>query len=64
MYEHANNPIQDRHEEDPLINELNDPIYGFELGQFETGQNITYWILAFDTANNLVQSNEKFFMIN
>ena len=32
--------------------------------QFETGEEITYWIVAYDTANNSVQSNEKSFMIN
>ena len=64
MYEYASNPVQDRHEEDPLIDEPNDPIYGFELGQFETGEEITYWIVAYDTANNSIISNEKSFMIN
>ena len=64
MYEYANNPIQDRHEEDPLIDEPNDPIYGFELGQFEIGQEMIYWIVAYDSANNSIISNEKSFMIN
>ena len=64
MFEYANNPVQERHEEDPLIEEPNDPIYGFELGQFETGEEITYWIVAYDTANNSILSNEKSFMIN
>jgi len=64
MYEYASSPVQDRHEEDPLINEPNDPIYGFELGQFETGQNIVYWIVAVDSANNYIQSNEKNFTID
>ncbi len=63
MFEYANNPVQERHEEDPLIQDPNDPIYGFELGQFETGEEITYWVVAYDTAHNSIQSNEKSFMI-
>ena len=64
MYWYADNPVQNRHEEDPLYNEPNDPIFGFELGQFNTGDSIIYWVEAFDTANNFVQSNEKSFMID
>ena len=63
MYRYGNNPAQSRHEEDPLKNESNSPIFGFELGQFSTGTNITYWIEAYDTANNLIKSLEKYFVI-
>ena len=63
MFRYADNPIQGRHEEDPLKNQSNEPIYGFELGQFSTSKNITYWIKAFDTANNSVITESKYFKI-
>ena len=64
MFMYANNPIQDRHVEDPLKNMSNEPIFGLELGQFETNTNITYWIQAFDTANNSIISSKKNLIIN
>ncbi len=64
MFRYADNPRQNRSEEDPLRNESNEPIYGFELGQFSTGTTITYWIEAVDTANNSILSKEKLFSIN
>jgi len=63
MFRYGDNPIQDRHEEDPLKNESNEPVYGFELGQFATGKNISYWIEAFDAANNSIITNTKSFTI-
>jgi hypothetical protein len=30
-----------------------------ELGQYPTGTDITYWICAFDTANNIADSDQK-----
>jgi hypothetical protein len=63
MYRYGDFPIQSRHEEDPLINQSNDPIYGIELGQFSTGQTITYWIVASDTAQNKKQSDVASFTI-
>jgi hypothetical protein len=63
MFLYASNPVQGRHEEDPLINESNNPIFGLELGQFSTGKNVTYWIEAFDTANNKITSTIKSFAI-
>ena len=63
MFRYAGNPVQGRHEEDPLNNESNDPIFGFELGQFSTGETITYWIVSYDTANNSEISTIKSFMI-
>jgi hypothetical protein len=64
MYRYADNPVQNRHDEDPLYNESNYPIFGFELGQFNTGDSIIYWIEAFDSSNNYVRSNEKSFIID
>jgi hypothetical protein len=63
LYRYGGFPIQSRHEEDPLINQSNDPIFGTELGQFFTGQTITYWIVASDTAQNKKQSNVASFTI-
>ena len=63
MYRYGDNPVQERHEEDPLKNMSNDPIYGLELGQFLNGSNITYWIEAFDTANNSGISSKNSFTI-
>jgi len=63
MFQYADNPVQDRHEEDPLKNQSNDPIFGLELGQFSTETNVNYWIEAFDTANNKNISSEKSFLI-
>jgi len=64
MYRYADFPVQERHDEDPLQNESNDPLFGFELGQFSTGENITYWVVAYDTANNSKKSDEKSFIIS
>jgi hypothetical protein len=63
MFIYGDNPVQGRHEEDPLKNMSNDPIFGKELGQFSTGTNIEYWIEAIDTANNVVVSSTKSFLI-
>jgi hypothetical protein len=63
MYRYGQYPIQSRHEEDPLINQSNNPIFGIELGQFPTGQTITYWIVAVDTAQNTKQSDVTSFTI-
>jgi hypothetical protein len=63
MYRYGDNPVQERHEEDPLFNESNEPIFGFELGQFSTGEKITYWIVSYDTANNFEMSEKKSFIV-
>ena len=63
MYRYGDHPIQNRHEEDPLYNILNGPVYGYELGEFESGETLTYWIVAYDTANNSNRSYEKTFFI-
>jgi hypothetical protein len=63
MYRYGDFPIQSRHEEDPLINQSNDPVFGIELGQFSTDQTITYWIVARDTAQNKKQSDVASFTI-
>jgi len=63
MYQYGDNPIQERHIEDPLQNISNGPIYGYELGEFESGEKLTYWIEAYDIANNSNKSYEKTFSI-
>ena len=63
MYRYGQYPIQSRHEEDPLRNQSNNPIFGIELGQFSAGQTITYWIVASDTAHNTKQSDVASFTI-
>jgi hypothetical protein len=63
MFRYADNPVQKRHEEDPLNNQTNDPIFGIELGQFPNGTKIDYFIKAIDTGNNAVFSNVKSFEI-
>ena len=63
MYRYGQSPVQSRHEEDPLRNQSNNPIFGIELGQFPTGQIITYWIVAVDTAYNTRQSDVHSFII-
>jgi len=63
MYRYGQYPIQSRHEEDPLRNQSNNPIFGIELGQFSTGQTIIYWIVAIDTAQNKKQSDIGSFTI-
>jgi len=64
MFRYGDNPVQDRHEEDPLFGELNKPIYGVELGQFPNNELVTYWIVAYDDANNSITSSEKSFNIS
>ena len=63
MFRYGDNPVQERHEEDPLHNVSNEPIYGKELGEFPSGAHITYWIRATDTANNHVVSAVHSFII-
>jgi hypothetical protein len=63
LYRYGQYPIQSRHEEDPLRNQSNNPIFGIELGQFPTGQTITYWIIAVDTAQNTQQSDVHSFTV-
>jgi hypothetical protein len=63
MYRYGEYPVQSRHEEDPFQNQSNNPIFGVELGQFSTGQTILYWIVARDTAQNKIQSEEDSFTI-
>ena len=57
IFRYADNPIQKRHEEDPLNNQSNDPIYGLELGQFPNDTDINYQIKAIDYANNAILSD-------
>jgi hypothetical protein len=63
MYRYGEYPVQSRHEEDPLFNQSNAPIFGVELGQFSTGQTIGFWIVAVDTAQNKIQSEGDSFTI-
>jgi len=64
MYCYGDFPVQSRHEEDPLFNESNAPVYGVELGQFPSGQTIGFWIVATDTAGNSIQSEGDSFTIS
>ncbi len=64
MYRYADYPVQGRHEEDPLNNQSNAPLYGVELGQLPSGETITYWIVAVDTANNTKTSDEQSFTVS
>lgn len=61
---YGSNPEQYRHLENPLYNISNAPIYGLELGQFETGKNITYFVETSDFANNSIKSDDYYFLIN
>ena len=57
MYRYGDYPVQERHEEDPLKNMSNAPLYGLELGQI-TGR-ITYWVVVYDSAHNVRISSER-----
>lgn len=63
MYRYGDYPVQSRHEEDPLLNLSNAPLFGVELGQFPTGETILFWIVAVDTAQNAIQSEGNSFTI-
>jgi len=63
MYRYGDFPVQPRHEEDPLRNESNLPVYGVELGQFTAGTTVSYWVVAGDTAGNTRQSEVQSFTI-
>jgi hypothetical protein len=45
------------------VNQSNAPVFGCELGQFPIGQTIGFWIVAFDTAGNSIQSEGDSFTI-
>jgi len=63
MFRYGDFPVQERHEEDNIQNIPNDPVYGFELGRFTAGHTISYWVEAFDTANNIAKSSLQSFTI-
>jgi len=63
IFKYGDFPPQERHEEDTIQDIPNDPIYGIELGQFQKGETITYWIEAIDTANNKIRSFMNTFTI-
>jgi len=63
MFRYGDFPHQERHMEDDIQNIPNDPIYGYELGEFDTGEIISCWIEAFDTANNTIKSSNITFEI-
>jgi hypothetical protein len=63
MFRYGDHPPQDRHIEDNIQNIPNNPIYGFEIGYFQTAENISYWIEAFDTVGNKKTSEIKSFII-
>jgi hypothetical protein len=46
MFLYASHPVLDRHDEDPYLDQSNDPIHGCLLGDFIKGEEITYWIKA------------------
>jgi hypothetical protein len=52
MYRYADSPVQARHEEDPLRNLSNLPVYGYEVGQLPTGTTVSYWVVALDSGGN------------
>ncbi len=56
MFRYGDFPPQERHIEDNIQDISNDPIYGFELGKLQTGDHISFWIEAYDTANNMEKS--------
>lgn len=64
MFNYADNPVQDRHEEDPLKNLSNEPVYGLELGQFPSGTRVAYWIVVVDSADNMRVSDKYSFVVN
>ncbi|HEC81212.1 MAG TPA: hypothetical protein ENI42_02130 [Thermoplasmatales archaeon] len=64
MYRYGDHPAQGRHDEDPLKNELNNPLFGLELGQFPANTKVTYWVVAYDTARNIKKSDKQFFTVN
>jgi len=63
MYRYGDHPVQARHEEDPLRNVSNAPLYGKELGQFPSGTIVTYWVVAVDTAHNTRTSDAFSFTV-
>lgn len=56
MFAYANHPVQERHVEDPLFNQTNYPIYGFELGVFDTDENISLYVKAKDSSGAEITS--------
>lgn len=64
LYEYANNPIQTRHSEDPKINITNQPVYGRDLGKFQTNTTLSFRIITVDIANNKEISEWKTIQIN
>lgn len=56
FYEYAQHPKQERHVEDPKLNQSNNALYGVELGSFSAGEIIYIRITAYDVALNKQQS--------
>jgi hypothetical protein len=63
MFCYGTCPVQPRHDEDPLCDEPNDPVFGVELGQCVSGEQVTYWVVACDSAQNIVCSQPHFFVV-
>lgn len=63
LYRYGDFPVQTRHEEDPLRNESNLPVWGCELGQFPAETTVIYWIVARDSAGNTAASEPRTFTI-
>jgi hypothetical protein len=63
MFRYGDFPPQERHIEDDIQNIPNNPVYGFELGNFQTAEKIFYWVEAFDTAGNTKTSEIKSFTV-
>ncbi len=58
MFRYASFPVQERHEEDPLADLPNNPLFGAELGEFPSNSSITYWIEVTNSAD-LSTSSDK-----
>ena len=56
MYRYADFPPQGRHEEDPLNNQTNTPIYGLELGLFKKNEHVSFYIAVKDSSGTEIES--------
>ncbi len=64
MYRYADYPVQSRHEEDPLNNQTNSPIYGLELGIFDTDEQVSFYISAKDSSGREIESGVLSFLVS
>lgn len=63
LYQYATDPILPRHSEDPFSMVQNTPIFGCELGVFQSDETVWYSVHVVDVGDRFVESEERSFTV-